>query len=156
MSKTTYRTCLWYEKDADKAAERYVELFEDAEIEHVYPNRGDPAGSAFLVYWRLGDQHYSGLNGGPHYTLSPAASIEVHLDTQDEIDRLWSGLLDGGGKALQCGWLTDPWGVSWQIVPRRLIQLLLTKDDEVAGRVTQAMVKMVKLDIAALEAAAKG
>ena len=107
------------------------------------------------MHLTLGGQRYSFLNGGPHYRLTPAASIEVHLDTQAEVDRLWEALMQGG-TAMRCGWLTDRFGVSWQIIPRVLIDLLLTSDAAVAQRVTQAMMAMVRLDGPALEAAARG
>jgi predicted 3-demethylubiquinone-9 3-methyltransferase (glyoxalase superfamily) len=100
-------------------------------------------------------QKYSLLNGGPHYRLTPAASIEVHLESQAEVDRLWNALLDGGSPS-RCGWLTDRWGVSWQIIPRTLMRLMQTEDSARARRVTQAMMAMVKLDGPALEAAAEG
>jgi predicted 3-demethylubiquinone-9 3-methyltransferase (glyoxalase superfamily) len=149
------RTCLWFENDAEEAARTYVALLSESRIDHVFPARGDPEGRAFLVHLTLQGQAYTLLNGGPHYRLTPAASIEVHLDSQAEVDRLWDALLDGGAPQ-RCGWLTDRWGVSWQIVPRVLIDLMTTPDEAVAQRVTQAMMGMIKLDAAALEAAARG
>jgi predicted 3-demethylubiquinone-9 3-methyltransferase (glyoxalase superfamily) len=154
MTGPTVQTCLWFEDKADEAARTYVALLPGSRILASYPVRGTP-GKTFLVHVELIGQRYSFLNGGPYYKLSPSASIEVHLDTQAEVDRLWDALLDGG-TAMRCGWLTDRFGVSWQIVPRVLIDLLLTPDDAVAGRVTAAMMDMVKLDLAALEAAARG
>ncbi len=148
------RTCLWFDHAAEEAARAYVALIPGSRIDEVYPNRADPA-RAFLVHLTLGGQRYSFLNGGPHYRLTPAASIEVHLDTQAEVDRLWEALLQGG-TAMRCGWLTDRFGVSWQIIPRVLIDLMLTSDAAVAHRVTQAMMAMVRLDGPALEAAARG
>jgi predicted 3-demethylubiquinone-9 3-methyltransferase (glyoxalase superfamily) len=155
MTAPAIRTCLWFDKDAEAAARAYVALLPGSQIEHVYPSRGDPAGAAFIVQVALLGQHYTFLNGGPHYRLTPAASIEVHLETQAEVDRLWDALLEGG-TAQRCGWLTDRWGVSWQIIPRVLMRLMMTPDDAVAGRVTRAMMGMVKLDGPALEAAARG
>ncbi|QYZ70805.1 VOC family protein [Neotabrizicola shimadae] len=149
----TVQTCLWFDHQAQDAAETYVSLLPDSRIVASYPARGNP-GKTFLVHVELLGQRYSFLNGGPHYKLTPAASIEVHLDTQAEVDRLWDALL-AGGEPMRCGWLTDRFGVSWQIIPRVLIDLMLTTDDAVAGRVTQAMMGMVKLDMAALEAAAR-
>lgn len=150
----TARTCLWFDHQAQEAAETYVALLPGSRILASYPQRGAP-GKTFLLHVELLGQRYSFLNGGPHYRMTPAASIELHLDTQAEVDRLWDALVDGG-EPLRCGWLTDRFGVTWQIVPRVLIDLLLTPDDAVAGRVTQAMMKMIKLDAAALEAAARG
>jgi predicted 3-demethylubiquinone-9 3-methyltransferase (glyoxalase superfamily) len=149
------RTALWFDDKAEEAARAYVALLPGSRIEHVYPKRGDPHGGAFYVLVNLLGQRYSFLNGGPHFKMNPAASIEVQLDTQAEVDRLWDALLDGG-TAMQCGWLTDRWGVTWQIIPKVLMSLLLTTDDTVAGRVTAAMMTMIKLDGPALEAAARG
>lgn len=146
-------TCLWLASGAEAAAEVYVSLFEDARIVHVTPRQGGE--EAFMVDFDLQGQRFTALNGGPHYHLSPAASIMVWLDTQEEIDRLWSVLL-AGGTALRSGWLTDRWGVSWQILPRALGRLMGSGDPAAAARVSAAMMGMGKLDIAALEAAAAG
>lgn len=149
------RTCLWFDHDAETAARFYCSLLPDSQIDYIYPQRGDPQGRALVVQLSLLGQKYSLLNGGSHYKLTPAASIEVHLDSQPEVDRLWDALLDGG-EAMQCGWLTDRWGVSWQIIPRALMRLLQTEDAGQAQRVMAAMLSMIKLDGPALEAAAKG
>lgn len=150
------RTCLWFDDQAEDAARLYVSLFENASVTHVFPKRGDPEGRAFIVHWELMGQKFTGLNGGPHYRLTPAASIEIHVGTQAEIDRLWSALLEGGGTEQRCGWLVDRFGVSWQILPRALMRLMATDDATRAQRVSAAMMSMVKFDIAALEAAAEG
>ncbi len=152
MTAPSISTCLWYESQAEEAATLYCSLFPDARITARLPQQGDPEGRAFIVEFTLMGQAYTAMNGGPHYTLTPAASIMVMVDTQVEVDRLWDALLDGG-QASRCGWLTDRYGLSWQIVPRALPQLLQT---DPSGRVMQAMMGMVKLDIAALEAAARG
>lgn len=149
------RTCLWFDSAAEAAARTYVALLPGSRIDHIYPQRGDPEGRAFMVQLDLMGQKYSLLNGGPHYKLTPAASVEVHLDTQAEVDRLWDALLEGG-RPSRCGWLTDRWGVSWQIIPRTLMRLMQTEDAAQAQRVTQAMMAMIKLDGPALEAAARG
>jgi predicted 3-demethylubiquinone-9 3-methyltransferase (glyoxalase superfamily) len=151
----TIRTCLWFDNDAEAAARAYCSLIPGSQIENTYPKRGDPEGCALMVQINLLGQKYSLLNGGPHYKLTPSASIEVHLETQSEVDRLWEALLDGG-EAMQCGWLTDRWGVSWQIIPRALMRLMLTDDAAQAQRVMEAMMAMIKLDGPALEAAARG
>ncbi len=153
MTAPAVATCLWYEKDALAAAQLYTSLFDDAEITSVFYHGGDPANGAFTVEWTLQGQSYWGLNGGPHYALTPAASISVHVDTQAEVDHLWSSLLADGGVESRCGWLTDRFGLSWQIIPRALPRLL---QSDTSGRVMGAMMQMVKLDIAVLEAAAKG
>ncbi|MBI1418344.1 MAG: VOC family protein [Limimaricola sp.] len=153
MTAPSVATCLWYESNAEAAAKLYCSLFPDAEITAIFRQGGKADAPAFSVSFTLMGQHYQAMNGGPHYKLSPAASITVHVDTQDEVDRLWSALLDGGGSESRCGWLTDRFGLSWQIIPRALPRLL--KSDN-SGRVMQAMMGMIKLDIAALEAAAAG
>ena len=153
MTGPSLQTCLWFDDQAQEAAECYVTLLPGSKIIQSFPRRG--AEGTFLVHLSLMGQRYTFLNGGPHYRLTPAASIEVHLDTQAEVDLLWNALLQGG-EAQRCGWLTDRFGVSWQIIPRNLIRLMLTTDDAVAARVTEAMMGMVKLDVAALEAAARG
>lgn len=150
----TLQTCLWFDHSAEAAARAYVALIPGSQILQVFPNRADPA-QAFLVHLSLAGQRYAFLNGGPHYRMTPAASIEVHLDSQPEVDRLWEALLEGG-TALRCGWLTDRFGVTWQIIPRVLIQLMQSRDAAMVARVTQAMMGMVKLDGPALEAAARG
>ena len=157
MPDPTVATCLWFEKDAEKAAEYYVSLFPDAKITSTTPQIGQdgkPVG-VLIVEFELRGQRYQGLNGGPHYKLSPAASISVLVETQDELDHYWDHLLADGGSEMQCGWLEDRWGLSWQIVPRALMRLTAQDDRAAAARVVQAMMGMVKIDIAALEAASR-
>ena len=144
-------TCLWFDTQAEDAARFYTALLPDSEITEIFRQGGDPKAPAFTVAFTLMGQKYWGLNGGPHYKLTPAASITVYCDAQDEVDRLWNALLVGGAPS-RCGWLTDRFGLSWQIVPRALPRLLKT---EHAQPVLAAMMGMIKLDIAALEAAAR-
>jgi predicted 3-demethylubiquinone-9 3-methyltransferase (glyoxalase superfamily) len=144
-------TCLWFDHEAEAAARYYTGLLPDSEITEIFRQGGAADAPAFTVAFTLMGQKYWGLNGGPHYKLTPAASITVYCDTQDEVDRLWTALLDGGEES-RCGWLTDRFGLSWQIVPRALIRLLKT---DKAQPVLAAMMGMIKLDIAALEAAAR-
>lgn len=151
MTAPSISTCLWYDSQAEAAATLYCSLFADARITTRMPAVGDPKGGAFLVEFTLMGQSFTAMNGGPRYQLSPAASIFVLLDTQAEVDHLWDALLDGGA-ASRCGWLTDRYGLSWQIIPRALPRLL---QQDRSGRVLQAMMGMIKLDIAALEAAAQ-
>ena len=153
MPTASIQTCLWYESQAEPAATLYCSLFPDAGITNVFRMQGSPDNAAFMVEFTLQGQSYAAMNGGPHYTLTPAASIVAHVDTQAEVDRLWEALLAGGGVESRCGWLTDRFGLSWQIIPRALPRLLQA---DMSGRVTQAMMGMVKIDVAALEAAAKG
>ena len=153
MAVPAISTCLWYEKDAEQAATLYCSLFPDAAITNIFRQQGDPENRAFLVEFSLMGQSYSAMNGGPHYKLTPAASIFALVDTQDEVDRLWAALLEGGGQESRCGWLVDRYGLSWQIIPRALTRLM---QSDTSGRVVQAMMGMVKIDVAALEAAAHG
>lgn len=151
-------TCLWFDGQAEAAVNFYCALFPDARIVRVNHNRdedGRPKDSVLVIAFELMGQRYTALNGGPGYKLTEAVSIEVHCDTQAQIDHYWSALADGG-KELRCGWLTDRFGLTWQIVPRVLLQRLSSDDPAQALRVLRAMMAMVKLDIAALEAAAKG
>lgn len=145
-------TCLWFDDQAESAARLYCSLFDGAEITEIFYKNNDPQAGAFTVAFTLLGQKYWGLNGGPFYQLTPAVSISVYVDTQAEVDRLWLALLEGGAES-RCGWLTDRFGLSWQIIPRALPRLLQA---DTSGRVMQAMMGMVKLDIAALEAAATG
>ncbi len=153
MTLPAISTCFWFDSQAMEAAELYTSLFDDARITEVFHQGSDPAQPVFTVSFTLMGQAYWGLNGGPMFKHSPATSITVHVDTQAEVDRLWTALLAGGGAESRCGWLTDRFGLSWQIIPRALPRLL--KGDG-AERVLQAMMGMVKLDVAALEAAAQG
>ena len=153
MTAPAISTCLWFESQAEQAATLYCSLFPDARITHVIRQHGDPQNHAFLVEFTLMGQAYSAMNGGPHYKLTPAASIFALVDSQAEVDHLWAALLADGGQTSRCGWLTDRYGLSWQIIPRALTRLM---QSDTSGRVVQAMMGMVKIDIAALEAAAAG
>ncbi len=153
MTAPAITTCLWFEKDAEAAATLYCSLFPDAAITNIFRQQGDPQNRAFLVEFTLMGQAFMAMNGGPHYKLSPAASIFALVEGQEDVDRLWAALLEGGGQESRCGWLVDRFGLSWQIIPRALTRLM--KSDR-SGRVAQAMMAMVKIDVAALEAAAKG
>lgn len=143
-------TCLWFDDQAEAAARFYTGLLPDSAITEIFRQGGAADAPAFTIAFTLMGQKYWALNGGSYYKLTPAASITVYCDTQAEVDRLWTALLDGG-EASRCGWLTDRFGLSWQIVPRALTRLLKT---DKAQPVLAAMMGMIKLDIAALEAAA--
>jgi predicted 3-demethylubiquinone-9 3-methyltransferase (glyoxalase superfamily) len=146
--------CLWFDGQAEEAAELYTSLVPDSRIVHVarYGEAGPGApGSTMLVTFELGGRRFTALNGGPEFKFTPAISLEIECADQAEVDRYWSRLTDGGEES-QCGWLTDRFGLSWQIVPLRLKELL--SDEAVAQQVIRAMLTMKKLDIAALEAAA--
>lgn len=148
------RTCLWFDSRGEEAAQFYVSLLPDSRIESVY--RPNPDGPAVVVTFILAGVPYMTLNGGPLFEHSPAMSISVTTKDQEETDRLWSALLADGGQESQCGWLTDRFGVSWQIVPEALPRLLMSDDPAAAERARGAMMGMKKLDIAALEAAYSG
>lgn len=148
--KQKVRTCLWFNGDGHEAADFYVSLLPDSRIEGGHGENGKPP---LVIEFTLAGAPMMILNtpGGP--TPNTASSISVLTEDQAETDRLWSTLLAEGGKALFCGWLTDRWGISWQIVPRRLPEMLGSVDREAAGRAMTAMRGMIKLDIAALEEA---
>ncbi|MFV3076455.1 VOC family protein [Niveispirillum fermenti] len=154
---TTVKQHLWFEKDMEAAVRFYTGLIPGSILEWVTPLPADtpsgPAGSVRLAVFTLGDQRYMAIEAGPLDAFNHSFSIIVECDDQTEIDRLWSALSEGG-QVEQCGWLRDRWGLCWQITPRRLGELM-QGDPGQARRVTEAMLKMVKFDIAALEAAAK-
>ncbi len=146
---------LWFDNNAEEAMNFYASVFENAEIVSVMRNRPDgmaAEGTVFTATFRLQGQEFIALNGGPHFKFTPAISLFVTCDTQDEVDHLWDRLCEGGAPN-RCGWLTDKFGLSWQIVPRALGEMLQDPDAAKANRVKQAMLKMIKLDIAALRQA---
>jgi predicted 3-demethylubiquinone-9 3-methyltransferase (glyoxalase superfamily) len=149
---------LWFEKDMEAAVRHYVSLIPGSAIEWISAvpadNPSGPAGAVRTMAFRLGDQAYRAIQAGPLAPFNESFSIVVECDTQAEVDRLWAGLLEGGGRESRCGWLKDRWGLSWQITPKRLGELLNDPDPARARRAAEAMLTMVKLDIAALEAAA--
>lgn len=148
---------LWFDNQAEAAANFYVSAFRNSKILSVqrYDTEasrasGRPTGSVMTVSFMLHGQEFVALNGGPIYKMTPAVSFVVNCDSQEEIDDMWNKLTDGGTE-VQCGWLTDKFGVSWQVVPAGLGGLLNGPDPAKSGRVMQAMLKMKKLDIAALQ-----
>ncbi len=153
---------LWFDDKAEEAANFYVSIFEDSEITSVSRYgaegkeiHGRPPGSAMVVNFRLRGAPYMALNGGPMFKFTEAISFMVHCTTQEEVDRFWDKLGEGGTPG-QCGWLKDRYGLSWQIVPDALGKLLGDKDRAAAGRAMNAMLKMNKIDIAALQSAFDG
>ena len=148
------RTCLWFDNQGEEAAQFYVSLLPDSYIEKVY--QPDPDAPALVVEFTLAGVPYIALNGGPHYKLTPAASISVLTNDQEETDQLWAALIADGGSPGQCAWLTDKYGLSWQIVPEALPRLLSSDDKAAAQRAHNAMMQMSKIDIAALESAFNG
>lgn len=152
--------CLWFTDKAEEAARFYTSVFRDSAIRDVHRSRADnpgaKEGAVLLVSFTLAGHDYLALNGGPHDAFNDAISLSVDCEDQAEVDRLWDALTADGGRPVQCGWLKDKYGLSWQIVPRRLTELLSDPDLEKGRRVMQAMMEMVKLDVAALETAANG
>jgi predicted 3-demethylubiquinone-9 3-methyltransferase (glyoxalase superfamily) len=150
---------LWYTDKADEAARFYASIFPDSRVDSVSSIPADtpsgPAGTVKVVEFTLCGQSFLALSAGPHEPFNDAISLHVTCEDQAEIDRYWSALLDGG-KPVACGWITDRYGVRWQISPRRLGELMKSGDRALAKRVCEAMLKMVKFDIAELERAAKG
>ena len=150
---------LWFEKDMAAAVSLYTSLIPGSKVVRslavMADNPSGPAGSVKMMSFTLGDQNYMAIEAGPLDPFNHAFSIMVECDTQAELDRLWDAL-KAGGAVEQCGWLKDRWGLSWQIAPRRLGELMSDPDSQVVRRVTEQMMRMVKLDIAPLEAAAKG
>lgn len=140
---------LWFVQHAEKAAEFYVSLLPDSRITDVQKN---PEGEAFIVTFELGGQAFTAINGGPYQKLNSAFSIVVTCENQAEVDHLWAALGEGGEEQ-QCGWLTDRFGLTWQIVPKAYFELMKAGSPQQAQRVQTAMHQMVKFDIAALEAA---
>lgn len=150
---------LWFDDQAEQAAEFYVSLFPGSRIVSVSRSpegSPGPAGRAMSVVFELDGLELQALNGGPVFTFTEAISLFVRVETQEEIDRLWAALTSDGGEPGRCGWLKDRWGLSWQIVPPVLFELIGDPDPERAGRAMQAMLAMGRLDIAALRAAADG
>jgi predicted 3-demethylubiquinone-9 3-methyltransferase (glyoxalase superfamily) len=157
MSKIT--PCLWFDGDAEQAARFYVSLLPDSRIEHVQTNVADSpsgkAGSVLVVEFTLAGQRYVALNGGMKVDYTNAVSFMIDCADQAEVDRLWDAL-SAGGEEVQCGWLKDRWGVPWQIVPNVMLKMLSDPDRTKAARAMQAMMQMVKLDIAELQRAFEG
>ena len=150
---------LWFDTEAEAAAELYVSIFENSRITGVtrYGDAGPgPKGQAMTVGFELEGQPYTALNGGPVYKLNEAFSLVVHCRTQTEVDYYWDRLTSDGGSPSMCGWLKDRFGLSWQITPDRLVELLTDPDAGEAQRVMAAMLTMQKIDIAKLEQAYAG
>jgi predicted 3-demethylubiquinone-9 3-methyltransferase (glyoxalase superfamily) len=149
-------TFLWFDDQAEEAARFYTSLFPNSKLGTIsrYGDAGPgPKGSVMMVTFELAGQQFMALNGGPHFSFTPAISLLVNCESQAEVDELWEKLSEGG-RTDQCGWLQDRFGVSWQIVPTRLGELMADPDPARSKRVMEAMLKMGKLDLAELERAA--
>jgi predicted 3-demethylubiquinone-9 3-methyltransferase (glyoxalase superfamily) len=152
--------CLWFNGQAEEAANLYVSLLPDSHIDRIWHSPSEtpsgPAGMVLTVDFTLGGQRFQGLNGGPDFNFNEAVSFVLEVDGQAEVDRLWEGLTADGGEPGPCGWLKDRFGLSWQVVPRRMSELLNDPDPERSRRAMDAMLKMGKIEIAELEQAADG
>jgi predicted 3-demethylubiquinone-9 3-methyltransferase (glyoxalase superfamily) len=149
---------LWFDTNAEEAATFYVSVFENSRVTSIthYTEAGPrEAGMVLTVEFELNGQRFVGINGGPHFTFDEAISFEIDCETQEELDYYWERLSDGGEEG-QCGWLKDRFGVSWQVVPAGMAELFADPDRQRATRAMEAMLKLRKLDLAALEAAADG
>jgi predicted 3-demethylubiquinone-9 3-methyltransferase (glyoxalase superfamily) len=148
-------TFLWYNDNAEEAINFYTSIFKNSHIKSInkYGKAGPgPEGSVMSATFEIEGQEFYALNGGPHFKFTPAISLFVNCNSQEEVDELWEKLSEGGEKS-RCGWLVDKFGLSWQIVPTRLSELLYSKDQKKSENVMKAMMKMDKLDIAKLEEA---
>ena len=144
---------LWFDGKAEEAATFYTGIFRNSRITNVIPG---PGGTVMGVSFELEGQEFMGLNGGPMFQFTPAVSFFIKCETQGEIDNYWTRLIEGGGEPQPCGWLKDKFGLSWQVVPNALGTMLQDKDPAKAQRTMEAMMKMSKLDIAALKRAYDG
>jgi predicted 3-demethylubiquinone-9 3-methyltransferase (glyoxalase superfamily) len=149
---------LWFDTEAEEAARFYISVFKTGSILNVshYPeNSPGEAGTVMTVEFELNGQRFVGINGGPHFKFDEAVSFQINCEDQEEVDYYWEKLTEGGEES-QCGWLKDKFGLSWQVVPTGMDELFSDPDPERANRAMQAMLKMSKLDVAALRAAADG
>ncbi|MCW2799337.1 MAG: hypothetical protein JWQ70_809 [Aeromicrobium sp.] len=153
MSDITVTPFLWFDDNAEDAIARYQKVFTDTE---VVEEQRHPDGSLFLATIRIKGQTITLMNGGPMHKLSDAFSLAVSVETQEEVDTISDGLIDGGGAQSQCGWLVDAFGLSWQIVPTALFRLFADPDREAAGRAQEAMMQMTRLSIQGLQDAFDG
>ena len=151
---------LWFDNQAEEAAEFYTSVFENSKVgkiirydEAAAKAAGGPVGSVLTIEFEIGGQKFTALNGGPEFKFNEAISFVVNCDTQKEVDYFWEKLSADGGQESQCGWLKDKFGVSWQIVPTVLIEMLQDKDSEKSERVMKAMLQMQKIDIKTLKEA---
>ena len=158
MTSRPFTTCLWFDTQAEEAASFYTSIFKNSKLGQVayYGEAGPrPAGSVMTVEFEVNGQQFVGLNGGPEFKFNEAISFQIHCADQEEVDYHWNRLTDGGEEG-PCGWLKDKYGVSWQVIPAGLIDMLDDPDPEKAKRATEAMLAMTKFDIAALQKAHAG
>jgi predicted 3-demethylubiquinone-9 3-methyltransferase (glyoxalase superfamily) len=157
---TTIVPCLWFDGRALEAAEFYVSLFPDSHIDRILRSSVDTPGAKkgdpLLIEFTMAGKQHQALNGGPHDPFNNAISFSILCEDQADVDRLWDALTVDGGQSIQCGWLKDKFGVAWQVVPEALPRLLSDTDSVKAKRVLEAMMQMVKIDVAMLQAAYNG
>lgn len=148
---------LWFDNNAEEAVNFYTSVFKNSSVDTIarYTEAGPgPKGSVMVIAYTLNGQKYTALNGGPHYKFTQAVSFVVNCENQEEVDDYWNKLVEGG-EPIECGWLKDKFGFYWQIVPVRFFELIDTADEAKRNRIMNAMMKMVKFDIAGLEKAAE-
>jgi len=152
--------CLWFDGQAEEAARFYTSLFPDSSIVSVDGSAADtpsgPEGSVITVEFTIGGRSFIALNGGPDFKFSEAISLSIDCDDQAEVDRYWTALIENGGEPSVCGWLKDRYGLSWQVIPRQLPEMLKSSDRAAAKRAMEAMLKMTKIEVAELERAFAG
>jgi predicted 3-demethylubiquinone-9 3-methyltransferase (glyoxalase superfamily) len=156
--KQKITTFLWFDQNAEEAANHYVSIFKNSKILNIarYGDAGPgPKGSVMTIHFELEGQEFIALNGGPHFKFTEAISLLVSCDSQKEVDELWAELVAGGEES-QCGWLKDKYGLSWQVVPRALSEMLTDRDPAKSKRVMEAMLPMKKIDLGRLERAYRG
>jgi predicted 3-demethylubiquinone-9 3-methyltransferase (glyoxalase superfamily) len=157
---TSITPCLWFDGQAEEAANFYASLLPDSRVDKVHRAPSDypsgKAGGALTVEFTLVGRPFLGLNGGPYFKFNEAVSFSISCADQEEVDRYWKALTADGGEPSRCGWLKDRFGLSWQVVPKRLPELLADPDRARAKRAMDAMMQMQKIDVAALEQAADG
>jgi predicted 3-demethylubiquinone-9 3-methyltransferase (glyoxalase superfamily) len=152
-------TNLWFDTQAEEAATFYCSLFPDSKVLNIarYGSAGPgPEGQVMVVDFQLAGQRFTGINGGPEFNFSEAISLLINCESQGEVDRYWDALLADGGEPSQCGWLKDKYGLSWQVVPREMDEMIASTDAAAAQRAMAAMLKMVKLDLGELKRAYAG
>ena len=158
--KINIATCLWFNKNAEEAAKFYAKTFPNSSVTAVNKSPTDytngKAGDVLTVEFTVLGQPFVGLNGGPEFTFTQAVSFQVFTDTQEETDRYWNAIAKDGGQEIACSWCKDKFGLSWQIVPRVLMEAIYDPDTASAKRAMEAMMQMVKIDIAKIEAARRG
>jgi predicted 3-demethylubiquinone-9 3-methyltransferase (glyoxalase superfamily) len=157
MSQQKIVPNLWFDTQAEEAAQYYIDVFGDGRVLSLsrYPEGSPgPAGSVMAVDFEVAGMHLVGINGGPQFPFTEAVSLQIDCADQAEVDRFWDRLIGDGGEPSQCGWLKDKYGLSWQVVPRGMEELFADPDPARAARAVQAMLQMTKLDVAALRAAA--